>query len=92
MEKELTFNANNPIEVNIEKAASNVRKPLLALARYYSSVLDRPINLKQTLLLLNAQTAFLMAAFPVECPLLLRAACGYWLYRALMRCKEALKR
>lgn len=40
------------------RIAAAVRMPLVALSRYYSMVLEREINIRQTLMLLNAQTAF----------------------------------
>lgn len=46
------------------RIAAAVRMPLVALSRYYSMVLEREINIRQTLMLLNAQTAFVFAVFP----------------------------
>lgn len=41
-----------------------VKAPFAALAKYYSHVLEREISIRQTLLLLNAQTAFFLCCAP----------------------------
>lgn len=66
------------------------QKPLRALTYYYSRVLERRLSTKQTLSLLNAQLAFLMTVFPVDCSVVLRLACAGWLVAALMRCREVI--
>ncbi|MBQ7472470.1 MAG: ATP-binding protein [Prevotella sp.] len=74
----------------IQEFSNTVKKPVELLSQYYTQVLDRPVNLRQTWLLLNAQTAFLFAAFPVEGPLLFRIACCGWLLHAVLLCRKAL--
>lgn len=71
--------------------ATALRQPLSSLTNYYSRVLEQPLNNRQTLLLLNAQLAFLMAVFPVECPLLLRLGFLAWLGSALLKCREVMR-
>ena len=98
MKKEMTLQANERLNLSVNQLTaavckplvSAVRKPLLTLARYYSAVLERPVNVQQTLHLLNAQTAFFFTVFPADCALLLRGACAAWLIHALMQCKRAL--
>ena len=53
-------------------------------------VLEREINIRQTLMLLNAQTAFVFAVFPVDGPLVLRALCAAWLWHAVKKCRNIL--
>lgn len=55
MKKTMTFQHEDSLLILFAKA---VRKPLAMLAGYYSKVLETEINLRQTLLLLNAQLAF----------------------------------
>lgn len=72
------------------RIAAAVRMPLVALSRYYSMVLEREVNIRQTLMLLNAQTAFVFAVFPVDGPLVLRALCAAWLWHAVKKCRNIL--
>lgn len=68
-----------------------MRMPLLWLSAYYSSVLERKVSLRQTLLLVNAQMAFFFTVFPVAGPLLLRLLCCAWLLHAVLKCKQAMR-
>lgn len=63
------------------------RRMVAPLTRYYSRVLGTKVTPRQTLLLLNAQVAFLFAVLPADCPMLLRCVCGGWLVSALLKCK-----
>ena len=85
MKKTMTFQHEDSLLIRF---AQMVRKPLVILASYYSKVLETEINLRQTLLLLNAQLAFFFNVFPT-CSLFLRALCILWLCDALMKCKRA---
>ena len=69
--------------------AQMVRKPFVWLTNYYSRILGKEIHIKETLLLLNVQFAFLFTVFPISCSLFLRALCLYWFCHALMTCKRA---
>lgn len=60
----------------------------LAFGKYYSGVLGVELGIRQTLKLLNAQAAFFLTVFPVDCPLALRAACLAWLVAALGGCRR----
>ena len=60
------------------------------LRKYYSNVLERDIDMRQTWLLVNAQLAFVFAAFPVSGPILLRTACCLWFLHAVLLCKRNL--
>ena len=67
-----------------------VLAPMYWLRRYYSDVLDKQLDMRQTWLLLNAQTAFAMTFFPAEASLTARVACCAWLASAVMKCRKAL--
>ena len=77
-------------ELVMMQLAKAVRRPLTRLSGYYSKVLERPVDNRQTLLLLNAQLAAFVTIFPIECPTLLRVACATWFLSALLKCKAAL--
>lgn len=68
-----------------------IMTPVKWLSAYYSECLEREMSTSQTLHLLNAQAAFIMNVFPVECPWLLRIAFGAWLAIAIKGCYDALK-
>jgi hypothetical protein len=78
------------LDVVLNTVATGVRRPLLWLTSYYMRVLERNVSPRQTLLLVNAQLAFLATVLPAECPVLLRLMALAWLVGALLKCKEAL--
>lgn len=92
MKKEMTLTANANTKANRPSATdtivTTVRKALLFVARYYSDVLGTDISIRQTLLLINAQTAFFLTVFTVECLFIVRLACLAWLITALVKCKR----
>lgn len=90
MEKNIALEPAKTLQSAIVEFSNTIRKPVELLSQYYSQVLDRPVDLRQTWLLLNAQAAFLFAAFPVEGPMLLRVACCGWLLHAVQLCRKAL--
>lgn len=68
--------------------AASVARMLAPLAGYYSQVLGTKVSLRHTLLLLNAQAAFLLTVFPADLPLLLRFVSLGWLVSALLKCRD----
>ena len=85
-----TLNARESmIAAAMQQVMETAKKAAERLCRYYSSVLERQLNLRQTWLLVNAQLAFTFAVLPVESPMLLRAACCGWFLHAVLKCKEA---
>lgn len=86
-----TLNARESmVAAALQQVMEAVRKPAERLCQYYSSVLERQLNLRQTWLLVNAQLAFAFAVLPVESPMLLRGICCGWFLHAVLKCKEAL--
>lgn len=77
--------AVNHSQNNIKNMISNLVKPL---QKYYTHVLEKEITTRQTLLLLNAQTAFIFGVFPVACPFMLRISFGAWFLLAVLKCKK----
>ena len=74
----------------VTKAIEVLNNSVQPLSKYYSAVLERDINGRQTWHLLHAQLAFFMVAFPVECPLLLRMAFAAWFVLSVRLCKQEL--
>lgn len=64
--------------------------PVERLRGYYSRVLERELNIRQTWLLVNAQLAFAFAVLPVESPMLLRAVCCCWFLHAVLKCRREM--
>ena len=63
---------------------------LMPVTSYYNKVLERELDNRQTISLLNAQLAFIMTVFPVDGPIVLRLLCAAWLVKALLWCKKIL--
>lgn len=90
MEKNSAIFVNRTLSDQLRQLAETVKAPVEMLRSYYSQTLERELNMRQTWLLLNAQAAFLCAVFPVESPILLRAACCVWFLHAVLKCKREL--
>jgi hypothetical protein len=90
MKKEITLSNSNLVADAMQSLINKVKQPIEGLRKYYSDVLEREITMHQTLLLLNAQVAFVFAAFPVGGPISLRALCCAWFLHAVLKCKRAL--
>lgn len=85
----LGFGFSLSVVAFVTSVAMSFSAPVNWLRKYYSSCLDREISVRQVWLLLNAQAAFFMTAFPVSCPIILRMAFLVWLLHALRLCKRA---
>jgi len=83
-------NREQKLDQVLTQVASSINRPLRSVTSYYSEVLNRKLNIRQTICLLNAQAAFLMTVFPVDCSFVLRLLCACWLVTALLKCKEEL--
>ena len=57
---------------------------------FYSKQLERNINRRQTLALLEAQLAFFLGIMPVDMPMALRIAFTVWTVVAVKKCKRSL--
>ena len=57
---------------------------------FYSKQLERNINRRQTLALLEAQLAFFLGIMPVDMPMTLRIAFTVWTVVAVKKCKRRL--
>lgn len=91
MNNEMTITTREQkVETMLNMVFSVLNQPLRKLTHYYSKVLERRLSNRQTLHLLNAQTAFVMTVTPVDAPWILRLLCAIWLVKALLWCKEAL--
>ena len=72
----------------IENMKKSLKRPAEWLRQYYSAVMEREINDRQTWSLIEVQTAFFAGIMPADYSLLLRAACCLWFYLALKRCRR----
>jgi hypothetical protein len=87
MEKILTI-GNRRVEMR--NVLERVGRVVGALREYYSEVLERRLDTRQTLHLIHAQVAFLFAAFPAETSLAVRAAFGLWFWLAVRKCSRVM--
>lgn len=91
MNNEMILNNREEKQNKVYNMVTTAAKSIISdIALYYSKVLERKLDNKQTLHLLNAQLAFVMTVFPTECSFILRILCACWLLTALQRCKEVL--
>ena len=74
----------------LENVKNVVNRPVEWLRQYYSSVLERNINMRQTWSLIEVQTAFFAGIMPANYSLWLRTACCVWFLIALKRCRRLL--
>lgn len=72
-----------------KKLCGKLMKPVYLLGKYYSLMLERDINPKQTLALLNAQASFFCGVF-IDAPVVLRVVFAGWFVYALYKCKKLL--
>lgn len=94
MEKNITVNMTwaQSATMMVEQMVQRAENSLSPLTHYYSEIMERPLNSRQTMHLVHAQLAFFFAAFPVDGPLTLRAAAGLWFWWAVKTCKKELRR
>lgn len=64
--------------------------PLEWIRKYFSSVLEREVTVKQTKLILETQAALVMTVFPADINFFLRTAFLGWLAWCLLKCKERI--
>jgi hypothetical protein len=57
---------------------------------FYSKQLERNVNRRQTLALLEAQLAFFLGIMPIDMPIALRIAFTAWTIVAVKKCKRCL--
>ena len=87
MEKQMTIQSTWMLLENVKNVAN---RPIEWLRQYYSSVLERDINMRQTWSLIEVQSAFFAGIMPANYSLWLRAACCAWFLWALKRCRRML--
>ena len=101
MEKNMVFTASNEtvnsmqrsgntVMMAANKALNGVKIPIEWLRKYYSVVCEKELTLRQTMLLINAQFAFLATAFPANMPIVARIACCAWLFYSLKKCNNEI--
>lgn len=88
MKQTITLNRNERLMLNVQRIANLANKPLAALANYYSRLLGEKVNVRQNLLLCNAQAAFFFLVF-ASMSLVLRLLCLLWFCNALLKCRNS---
>ena len=92
MERQMTINMQQTVSSrlaeNIHKMTERLNMPVKKLSNYYSMVLERDINSRQTWALLEAQAALFLGILPVGYALTVRLIALTWLLVALKRCKQ----
>ncbi len=99
MEKNITWSNDTTVYQSMQNTAhalklaqqkwlTRLMTPMEWLRKYYSDILEREITMHHTLLLVNVQLAFILAALPADYPLWARLACCTWLLRALKQVKN----
>lgn len=68
-----------------------ISEPVRLLGKYYSSVLERKLSMRQTWRLIEAQLAFIACMLPADISLGARLIAVSWLVSAVLRCRRALK-
>lgn len=76
---------------SIRNAAGKIKVPVEWLRKYYSTVLEKEISMKQTALLLETQFAFTLGVMYPDIHLGLRACFLGWFAWCLLKCKKAFK-
>ena len=76
------------IKKGIIKAAMSAKQPVEWLRKYYSAIIEKEISTKQTLLLLEAQLAFVLSMWPADINILMRTAFLGWFGYSLWKCKK----
>ena len=88
IQREVSTSSN--VQNILSGIADKIKSPITILAKYYSAVLERKINIRQTLLLLNAQIAFVFAVFPANIGFIVRGIFCAWFVKSVLLCKKNL--
>lgn len=67
---------------------NKLNAPLRLFRQYYSYVLGRDVDMRQTRLLTEVQAAFFLFIMPADYSLVLRAASCLWFIVALRKCRN----
>ncbi len=78
------------IALTIRKFMDMIYLPIEIMSKYYSKVLEREINFKQTKAITEAQIAFFASIFPLDYNLALRFLAVVWFISTLLKCRKIL--
>lgn len=74
------------------KRVTNIYDSVMnTIAGFYGKQLERDVNRRQTLALLEAQLAFFLGIMPIDMPMTLRIAFTVWTIVAVKKCKRCLR-
>lgn len=89
MEKNIILSESSQTSnVSYKHLVRTLLYPLYLLCNYYAKVLGKAISIRQTLLLLNAQVAFVTTVFLADLSFVTRIICCIWLLYAVVLCKR----
>lgn len=95
MEKQIalgqTANTCSKLEALVKKATLMAAAPLRLLRKYYSMVLEREVDMRQTKAITEAQLAFFATVIPAEMHILLHIAACAWFLISLKKCRSLMK-
>ena len=94
MSKQLFLNVIDYLVQSVMKKMSwiteQLNTPVKMLGNYYSCVLDRELNQRQTWALVEVQAAFFLGMLPMGYSLVFRLIVLLWLVAAVKRCRRLL--
>ncbi len=94
MERQIALNMQqsviNRLSQNIHKMKETMNIPIRKLSNYYSMVLERDVNNRQTWALLEAQAALFLGILPMGYAITVRLLALGWLLVALRKCRQLL--
>ncbi len=94
MERQMILEANSIVWKRVvdcvKKAANMLNAPMKIMSNYYSYVLERHIDTRQTKAITEAQLAFVATVLPADYNLALRSLACAWFILSLKKCKKLL--
>ncbi len=92
MEKNITVRQDSaaPSFSLLQQVRSLALRAAEAVRSHYSSTMGQEFTLRQTVLIVNAQTAFFLTVFPADAPAMVRVLTFAWLIHALLKCKAEI--
>lgn len=93
MNKTMTTSSNTITVVALtaaKRVISVYDNMMNTVTSFYSKQLERRVNRRQTIALLEAQLAFFLGIMPIDMPMILRIAFTAWTVIAVRKCKRCL--
>lgn len=92
MEKEMVLTTGmlngKSFALVIRYIINKVNIPVGILRRYYSNVLEKDVSMRQTWMLIEAQTAFFAGILPINIHIAVRILMIVWFVATLKKCRK----